>query len=125
MPSKGDSVGPLTRMAMTPGLAQWLWLAMALILAPPIEELLFRGVLYGGYCKAIGAKGAAILTTCIFGVLHITEVIYSVLAALGILALAVAALWMRLRSGAIGPAVACHFAYNAVVAGSMLYLTWR
>jgi membrane protease YdiL (CAAX protease family) len=123
IPPKSHTVGPLTRMAITPGLPQWLWLTMALLLAPPIEELLFRGVLYGGYRKSLGPLWAAILTTSIFILLHITEFIYFLPSALGILVLACAALWLRLRCAAIGPAVACHFGYNAVVALRVLYLT--
>jgi membrane protease YdiL (CAAX protease family) len=108
--------GPITRMALTAGVSRWLWLAMALVLAPPIEELLFRGVVYGGYRKSLGAVWAAILTTSIFCVLHVTEVLDFWPSVIGIIGLAVAALWLRLRSAAIGPAVAVHFGYNAVIA---------
>jgi hypothetical protein len=37
-------------------------------------------------------------------------------ALLGITTLALLALWMRLRSAAIGPAIAAHLGYNAAVA---------
>ena len=56
------SVGPLTKISMTKGLPQILWIIMALFLAPPLEEMLFRGVLYGGYRKSLGATPAAWLT---------------------------------------------------------------
>jgi hypothetical protein len=42
--------------------------------------------------------------------------------AVGVLSLA--ALWMRLRAAAIGPAVALHFSYNGTLAVLMLYWTW-
>jgi membrane protease YdiL (CAAX protease family) len=108
--------GPLTKMALTPGLSRVLWLTIALLLAPPFEELLFRGVLYGGYRKSFGPGMAALLTTVLFCALHVTEIIPIPIAAVGIVALGVAALWMRLRSSAIGPAVALHFVYNAIIA---------
>jgi hypothetical protein len=103
-------------MSMTKGLPQILWIIMALFLAPPLEELLFRGVLYGGYRKSLGATGAAWLTTSIFAFLHIGEVIHFLPALLAIVTMALLALRMRLRYSAIGPAIAVHFGYNAMVA---------
>jgi membrane protease YdiL (CAAX protease family) len=110
-----DSVGPLTKMAMTPGLPQFLWVVVALALAPPIEELLFRGVLYGGFRKSFGAIWAVVLSCGIFVLLHATEFVYCWPAIFGIAGLAAAALWMRLRSKSIGPAIATHFAYNLLI----------
>lgn len=110
-----DSLGPLTRMSITPGLSQIAWVIMALVLAPPLEELLFRGVLYGGYRKSLGPTRAAWLTTTIFTLLHITEAIHYLPALIAIASMALVALRMRLRSAAIGPAIAVHFGYNFVI----------
>jgi uncharacterized protein len=115
-----ESLGPLARMARTPGLPQILWLLLALAIAPPIEEMLFRGVLYGGLRRSRGPLQAAIGTTLIFGLLHITEVIHFWPGLGGILLLALAALWFRLRFAAIGPAIAVHLGYNGTIALAML-----
>ena len=117
--------GPLTRLATTPGLSQLAWSVVALLLAPPIEELLFRGVLYGGYRRSLGAPAAAALTTSIFVVLHLSEIIQYLPSALGIAGLALTALWFRLRSAAIGPAVAVHFGYNLVIVLATACYVWR
>ena len=124
-PPLEPTVGPLARLAITPGLPQLAWFVMALLLAPPIEELLFRGVLYGGYRRSWGAPAAAALTTAIFVVLHLTEIVYYLPAALGIASLALAAMWFRLRSAAIGPAIAVHFGYNLVIVLAAISYTWR
>lgn len=108
--------GPLTRMGSTPGLPQIVWLILALLLAPPIEELLFRGVLYAGYRQSLGPRRAAILVTFIFCLLHVPEVLHFPIAMLGIAGLALTALWVRLRARAIGAAIAVHFSYNGVLA---------
>jgi membrane protease YdiL (CAAX protease family) len=123
-PKDEDSLGPLTRMAMTPGFPQIAWITMALLLAPPLEEMLFRGVLYGGYRKALGATWAAWLTTGIFTLLHITEAIHYLPALVAIAGMALLALRMRLQSSAIGPAIAVHFGYNFVVAVGVICSTW-
>ncbi len=117
--------GPIATMAVTPGLSQWLWLAMALVFAPLIEELLFRGVVYGGFRKSLGPLWAAVWTTFIFVGLHVTEMMYYWPSAIGITGFAVAALWLRLRSAAVGPAVAVHFGYNAVVALAVFISTMQ
>lgn len=108
--------GPLAKMSSTPGFPRIAWLILALLLAPPIEELLFRGVLYGGYRKSFGPGKAATLVTLIFCLLHVPEVMYFPIAMLGIAGLALTALWMRLRANAIGPAIAVHFSYNGLLA---------
>jgi membrane protease YdiL (CAAX protease family) len=64
----------------------------------------------------MGAVAAAALTTIIFVSLHFTELIYQPLAVFAIGGLALGALVLRLRSNAIGPAIAVHFGYNATIA---------
>ena len=112
--------GPLAKMATTNGAPQIAWLIAALILAPPFEELLFRGILYGGYRRSFGPTTAAVLTTFIFCLLHTTEVIHFLPGLIGIVGVALGALWLRLHSSAIGPAVAVHFGYNVVLASTLL-----
>ncbi len=115
--------GPIARMATTPGLSQVAWLILAVLLAPPIEELMFRGIFYGGCRRSLGPVWAAVLTTVVFVMLHVTETIHFLPALAGITALALVALWFRLRGAAIGPAVAVHFGYNAVIAIMAVHAT--
>jgi len=112
--------GPIAKMAVSHGAPRIAWLVAALILAPPFEELLFRGILYGGYRRSFSPVLSAVLTTFIFCFLHVTEFIHFLPGLLGITGLALGALWIRLRAAAIGPAVAMHFGYNAVVALTLL-----
>jgi membrane protease YdiL (CAAX protease family) len=124
--AKSDaSIGPIAMMAVTPGLPQLLWFVLVLITAPVVEELLFRGVLYGGYRSSFGPVWATVLTTAIFWVMHLTEMIHFWPSMVGVAGLALVALWWRLRSAAIGPAVAVHFGYNAILAVAVLYATFR
>jgi membrane protease YdiL (CAAX protease family) len=118
-----EELGPVARMGTTPGLGQIAWVIMALLLSPPVEELLFRGIIYAGYRKSLGPLVAASLTTAIFVLMHVTELIHNPFATFGITTLAVTTLWWRLRNAAIGPAIAVHFGYNAVVVATVLYLT--
>ena len=72
------------------------------------------------YRRSFGAAWAAITTIGIFVALHLPETIHFTPASIGIAGLAATALWMRLRTGAIGPAIAVHFAYNLVIASTVL-----
>jgi len=110
------NLGPLARMALTPGLPRIIWVVVGVLLTPPFEELLFRGVLYGGYRKSFGPGWAAVSTTLIFVALHLPETIYFLPAMAGVIGVAAAALWCRLRSRAIGPAIAAHVGYNIMIA---------
>jgi len=108
------SPGPISRMLRSPGPGLMIWTICALFLAPPFEELLFRGVFYGGVRRSLGPTPAAAITSVTFVALHVTEIIHFLPAALALAALAVCTLWMRLTSAAIGPAIAVHFGYNAI-----------
>jgi membrane protease YdiL (CAAX protease family) len=117
-----SNMEPLDRMAFTTGLPQILWVIVVVFLAPPTEELLFRGVLYGGYQKSFGPIRAVVLTTVIFIIMHLPEVVHFPASAIGLAGLALAALSCRLRSAAIGPAIAVHVGYNASIAFVFLAL---
>lgn len=118
--------GPLTTMALTPGLPQFVWIVLAIALAPAPEELLFRGVMYGGYRHSLGPGKAAFVTTGVFVLMHITEWSHYLPAVIGITGLALLALHMRLRSAAIGPCVAVHVGYNFIAAlNCVLYTALR
>jgi membrane protease YdiL (CAAX protease family) len=95
----------------------------AVALAPPVEEMLFRGLLYGGYRRSFGPVWAAAVTTFLFCLPHATQMSQSGFAAIGTAGMALAALWLRLRSASVGPAVAAHVGYNAAIAAVFLFYT--
>ena len=95
----------------------------AILLAAPVEEALFRGVLYGGYRQTFGSAWAAVITTWIFILWHGPQVSRSPGESIPLSILALAALWFRLTSGAIGPSIALHAGYNSAIACLSLALT--
>lgn len=117
--------GPLTKMALSPGASQIFWIVLALMVAPISEELSFRGVLYGGFRKSFGPVLAAALVTFVFVALHLSEALHSMTAIIFISILSLSAIWMRLRYQAIGPPIALHFGYNAVIVLTVLARTMK
>ena len=114
-PTQASGVGPLTEMATKPGLSRTLWVLLALLWAPPVEELLFRGVAYGGLHRSWGPVWAAVVTTVVFVGLHIGEIWYFWPAALSLTVMASMALALRLRTQAMGPPVALHYVQLSVM----------
>jgi membrane protease YdiL (CAAX protease family) len=112
VPMRPSGLGPLARAAAAGGLARLVWATLAVVVAPPTEELLFRGVLYAGLARSWGRAAAAVCTTAVFVALHATEIGgywpgWLVIAALGALALRA-----RVAAGSLVPAIALHASYN-------------
>jgi membrane protease YdiL (CAAX protease family) len=105
-------VGPVARMYLTPGLPQVAVFVAGVFLCPTVEEILFRGVVYGGYRRSFGAGAAAMLTTALFTIWHIPEYIHFWPGLVVVVAEGLAALSFRLHWGAIGPAIAVHTGCN-------------
>ena len=57
-PSEGTESGLFSQMALHPGLGRFVWIIIAILLAPFIEELLFRGIMLGGISRSFGIFGA-------------------------------------------------------------------
>jgi uncharacterized protein len=81
------------------------------------EELFFRGYCQSRLTQRWGAVGSILMTSLLFGVLHM-DVLHSTFAFF--IGLYVG--WVALRAGSIYPAIACHVANNvlAVVEGALI-----
>jgi len=112
LPARPDAMGPLARAAQMGGWARACWAVLAIAVAPPTEELLFRGVLYAGLARSWGRASAAATTTAIFVALHATELGAYWPAWIGIALLGAVALRVRLVTGSLLPAIALHASYN-------------
>lgn len=98
----------------------YAWAILAVLIAPPVEEFMFRGVLWTGFSRSWGPVVAAIVVTLVFVVIHLTEAAGYPPAMLSILAMAVAALAARILTGSLVPPILLHAAYNSVIVTSAL-----
>lgn len=114
--------GPLIQAASAPGWQRIIFVILTIVLAPLVEEFLFRGVLFRGMSRSWGKWPAAVAVTVLFGLLHIAD-IAGYWPALGVITLVgLVLLLVRIRTGSLWPAIAMHAVYNGVqVVG--LYLT--
>lgn len=94
------------------------WMISAVLLAPPIEELMFRGALLGGLARTWNIRSAALISGTTFWLMHGPEFVHWP-AAVAIGLLTILCTWLRVRSGSLGPSIAAHFGYNLVLATVM------
>lgn len=114
-PTEGQQVGPLAAAAGAGGWSLVLWAILALLLAPPIEEFIFRGVLLCGLSNALGVRTAAVIVTILFMMVHATEALGYWPAWVGIGGLASTVALIRIKTDSLGPAIAAHAGYNLVL----------
>jgi membrane protease YdiL (CAAX protease family) len=121
-PDPGALNGPLAQLARGALFTRLVLLVLAVLVAPLIEEFLFRGAMFAGIARSWGTAWAIALTTLAFVAVHLPDKLHywPGLVAVGIVALANCALRLRYRS--IVPTMAAHLAYNLglVVIGAAL-----
>ncbi|MGZ5065451.1 MAG: CPBP family intramembrane glutamic endopeptidase [Usitatibacter sp.] len=118
-PPNGVRPGLLGRAAAGGGWPLFAWSFLAIVVAPPIEEFLFRGVLFTGFSRTWGPIAAGVIVTALFIVMHLTEAWGSTVAMLAIATVGVATLLARIKTGSLVPAIALHCAYNAAISASI------
>lgn len=92
-------------------------LVLALV-APALEECLFRAVLFGRLRRSLAFPLSAVISAALFSAIHL-----DVMNAPAIFLLGVAFAWLYERSGSLGPSVAAHVANNAFFTLVMAFLT--
>jgi membrane protease YdiL (CAAX protease family) len=105
----------MTQLAGSSTAALRAWMISAVLLAPPIEELMFRGVLLGGLTETWSIRAAAVVSGTTFWLMHGPEFVHWP-AAVAIALLTILTTWLRLKSRALGPSIGAHFGYNLVLA---------
>lgn len=110
--SKGFEPGILEQMATGGAWSQFALVVTAIILAPPIEEFLFRGVLLEGFLRSAGAVAAVGVTTVLFAALHLSEIWGHWPGLVAILLVGALLAVLRLRTGSLVAPVVGHASYN-------------
>jgi hypothetical protein len=109
-----------------------LFLITGMFLAPLFEETIFRGFLFGGLRQRLGWRNAALLSSAIFGAMHLSFAAFIPTFALGFLFA-----YLYQRSNSIWPGIILHTLLNSfslctlfmvtqytpgLLNGSMLYI---
>jgi membrane protease YdiL (CAAX protease family) len=106
-------LGPVSAALHTPGFPRAVWAMASVFVAPLVEEVVLRGVAFGGFCRSWGRIPAVVVITALDLALHSTGVLLHHPGLLiSFLVQDLLAVGARLRFRAVGPAVALHAGHN-------------
>ncbi len=102
----------LIRMLKTSKYAVYIVALVATVTAPLVEEVIYRGVLYSTFERALGVPAAFALVTFLFAVVHVPQYYpsYSTIFLLALLSIMLTAL--RVRSKNLLPCIILHTLFN-------------
>lgn len=113
-----DLTESLTRLADVH--SPWLTLLIVGLLAPVVEEVLFRGVLLTALARHISFFGANAIQAMLFGALHLTPPLFPFFLIMGL----IGGELMRRSGGLLAP-ILVHVLNNGVALGALWWLTER
>ena len=113
-------LGPIANAISGGGWKLYVWVVLALFIAPPIEEFVFRGALWTGFSRSLGPIAAAIVVTALFVLMHLLESGRYPPALFAIATLGLACVVARALTGSLVAPISVHMAYNAVIAAATL-----
>jgi uncharacterized protein len=104
----------LTRMLRSSRAAVFLVAFMATFTAPIVEEVIYRGILYSAFQRALGAGVAIVAVTLLFALVHVPQYYpsYSTISLLLLLSLILTL--VRARTNNLLPCIVLHTIFNAL-----------
>lgn len=95
---------------------------MAVVMAPLLEECLFRGVLYPALRRRMGFVPAAVWVTVLFTALHLFQTDGFWVGLLAIAAAGYLMAWLRERNDSLWPSIVFHLGFNLTAVLPLVFL---
>lgn len=108
-----ERLGPLEAAAASGGWSRLGWAVLLILVAPPVEEFVFRGVVFTGLSRAWTQGSSAIVVTGLFLSQHWTQASGPALVA--IMLVGFATVVARVVTSSLAPAILLHASYNSCV----------
>lgn len=105
---------PIDKMTRTP-LDAWLLSAFGVLVAPFVEETLFRGLLFPALTRRIGVVLSLLATSVLFGAIHAQQLNGAWIQVALIVLVGVALTAVRWRYHSLASSTLVHIAYNATL----------
>ncbi|MBK6796434.1 MAG: CPBP family intramembrane metalloprotease [Acidobacteria bacterium] len=118
LPHKETDLEKLLKMG---AMVRYLIAFLAVVTAPMVEEVVYRGILYTGIEKAWGKYAGIGFVTLLFALVHVPQYWGSVAAITAIITLSLVLTILRSWSGSLLPCVATHLVYNGIQAIALLF----
>jgi CAAX protease family protein len=87
---------------------------LAVLTAPLVEEMIYRGLLYSAFRRALGQWAAVVIVTSMFAGLHVVQYWPNVGAISSITLLSLALTLIRARTGKLLPCFIVHLVFNGI-----------
>lgn len=97
-----------------------LVVVLAVLVAPLVEEVVYRGVIYSGVERLWGKAAGVVVVTAIFALVHVPQYWGSVAAITAIVSLSLVLTLLRAWTGSLLPCVVMHLVYNGIQAGILI-----
>jgi hypothetical protein len=97
--------------------------AFAISVAPIVEELVFRGLLFAVFERAVGLRFAVVTTAILFAGLHIPEYWHAWNHMILILAVGLVFSLARATTGYLTPSIILHIGYNSLLMTGLFFST--
>jgi membrane protease YdiL (CAAX protease family) len=117
LPHQETDIEKLLKMGMGTRIAV---AALAVMTAPLIEEIVYRGVIFSSVEGLMGKAAAVIFVTLLFALVHVPQYWGSVASITAILSLSFVLTLLRAWTGKLLPCVATHLVYNGIQAAILL-----
>jgi membrane protease YdiL (CAAX protease family) len=96
-------------------LAAWLMTSFGVLIAPFVEELFFRGMLFPALARRTGVLLAMIVTAAGFAIIHADQLGKNWALVLAIFGVGLAFTLIRYFSGSLAASVLSHMSYNGLI----------
>lgn len=104
----------LIRILKSSRTAVYFVATVAILTAPFVEELVYRGVLYSAFQRAMGVPAAFVLVTFLFALVHVPQYWPSFSTIILLTLLSVILTAIRVKTGNLLPCVIFHTIFNAI-----------
>lgn len=93
-----------------------LFMAMAVLIAPLVEETIFRGYLYPLFARSFGVAAGIILTGILFGLMHGAQLGWTWGLVFVLVGVGIIFTFVRARTGTVFASFLLHLGYNSTIA---------
>lgn len=101
----------------------WLLAGFGILVAPPVEELFYRGFLYPVLARPLGTFGAVVLTSIPFALMHASQLASAWAPLLMLFLVSVVLTLTRAKTGSVAASVLVHMAYNTTLFTMLFFAT--
>jgi membrane protease YdiL (CAAX protease family) len=101
----------------------YLLVAFGVLVAPLVEELLFRGLIFPVAARGLGLIGGTLLTSLLFSLIHQSQLAHAWAPLLVIFGVGLVLTVVRARTNSLAASWIVHFSYNATLFAVLFYVT--